>query len=321
MSTDLRNKAIIIRDETAEGANTAERVGNWMVQANDEKADNSIAFSGTYTDADEIKTYGIYRIPQTSTSAYPAILFVFPSGTNVYQSRIRDDAGTPTFGTRVFNGTSWSAWTDKLKNTFKGNVDSGLTVDDIKTSGTYVNNTSTYANIIVVTKISDTNIRQMRMYADNKPRLQTRVFDGTSWSTWDDILVNITRSIILENSTSEIQWYGDARLCWDTDLKKLFIKGTIPTVFGNNIVVRFNYKGKVIRINNTVLEKEITVDPGNHQLLLPVTSAAQQDYSFNDIIISEGTTWDSETYLKIGHLLYATGMSSFIIDGTAKIST
>lgn len=36
MSTDLRNKAIIIRDETVEGANTAERVGGWMVNASDE---------------------------------------------------------------------------------------------------------------------------------------------------------------------------------------------------------------------------------------------------------------------------------------------
>lgn len=36
MSTQLKNDAIIIRDETAEGKNTASRVGTWMVKANDE---------------------------------------------------------------------------------------------------------------------------------------------------------------------------------------------------------------------------------------------------------------------------------------------
>lgn len=325
MSTDLKNKAIIIRDETVEGANTAARVGEWMVQANDEKADNSIAFSGEITNEDEIKTYGIYRTPQT-LSAYPYVLFVFPSGTNVYQARIYDTAGTPTFETRVFNGTSWSVWTDKLKNTFKGNADSGLTNDDIKIPGTYVNNISTYPNIIFVTKISDTNIRQMRMYMTNdKPKFEYRVFNGTSWSAWTDLLTELlsyyTDSLILVNSTNEIQWYGNARFYWDTDSKKLSIKGTIPTIFGNNIVVRLNYKGKVIRINNTVLEREIITTPGHHQLLLPVPSVVQQDYSLNDITISEGSTWNPDTHLKLGHLLYATGMSSFIIDGSSKIST
>lgn len=38
MSTDLKNKAIVIRDETVEGANTAERVGGWMVQSVEELA-------------------------------------------------------------------------------------------------------------------------------------------------------------------------------------------------------------------------------------------------------------------------------------------
>lgn len=36
MSIDLINKAIVIRDEVIEGANTAERVGQWMVQAAEE---------------------------------------------------------------------------------------------------------------------------------------------------------------------------------------------------------------------------------------------------------------------------------------------
>lgn len=36
MSQDLNNKAIVIRDETTEGANTANRVGSWMVQASSE---------------------------------------------------------------------------------------------------------------------------------------------------------------------------------------------------------------------------------------------------------------------------------------------
>lgn len=36
MSTQLKNDAIIIRDETAEGKNTASRVGTWMLKANDE---------------------------------------------------------------------------------------------------------------------------------------------------------------------------------------------------------------------------------------------------------------------------------------------
>lgn len=35
MSQELKDKAIIIRDETTEGANTADRVGGWMVSASD----------------------------------------------------------------------------------------------------------------------------------------------------------------------------------------------------------------------------------------------------------------------------------------------
>ncbi len=40
MSQDLRDKAIVIQNETIEGANTANRVGSWMVQCNDEKVDS-----------------------------------------------------------------------------------------------------------------------------------------------------------------------------------------------------------------------------------------------------------------------------------------
>lgn len=60
MSTDLRNKGIIIRDETQEGANTANRVGSWMVQSELEKAD-------------KIRESDNYKVVYTSDGLIPEV--------------------------------------------------------------------------------------------------------------------------------------------------------------------------------------------------------------------------------------------------------
>ena len=69
MSVDLGNKAIIIRDEITEGANTAERVGEWMVLCNDEKADSDVVvFLPEFTDLAQ-RCIKLADIPIILTSA------------------------------------------------------------------------------------------------------------------------------------------------------------------------------------------------------------------------------------------------------------
>lgn len=159
----------------------------------------------------------------------------------------------------------------------------------------------------------------------------TEQFTGTDvsgWNSggnWKDIGANAANDMataltdqlsLTRQGSEEIQHYSDARICWDSDLKKLYISGTVPAASAG-LVSRINLGGKTFRFNNSVLERSIT-SSGNYQLLIPIGTATITDYSLNDIVVLSGTTWDGSVYKKIGHLLLASGMSSSLIVSKKK---
>lgn len=189
-------------------------------------------------------------------------------------------------------------------------------IDEIKAVGEYrISSPGATQYILSVTPHYSLNghIIQKRMYANDSKTIQFQIreWDGSSWSNWYNPIEEIGKNPILNNHSEEIQYYGDARIYWDANFRKLVIKGKIPQS-SNGAVVRFNYDGKTVIINNLVVERSIQTD-GNAQLLISSEIENYSQISLDDIIIQEGTSWNKDKYIKIGHLIFGMGMSSFVI--------
>lgn len=196
-------------------------------------------------------------------------------------------------------------------NSLNFDVIDNTSVDDIKETGIYKIKSANSPYILYVYKESESKITQMRqfVYSDSGINLQVRSYNGESWSSWDDSIKNASINPILKNHAVEIQYFDSARLYWNADSQKLTIEGNVPS---NGYVCRFVWFGINVIINNSVKERVIT-ENGNYQLLVPVPSESNTAYSLNDIQIVEGTVYDASAYIKIGHLVFGKGMSSFII--------
>ena len=115
-------------------------------------------------------------------------------------------------------------------------------------------------------------------------------------------------------SMVNLQWYGDARI-YLTSSNKLQIIGNVPSA-ANNAIVRFYFRGVIYKIYNTVTERTLTI-VGNSQILIPINTVepapAEVALTLDDLVEFAGTTYNSNTHIKISHILFGGSPSGPII--------